>query len=316
MNTENPTVCPVCDSAVFSVVTHRFDSGRIVRCQDCGHVYLNPALTDIQLDAIYENYHRSENDESYIKVVDGWFSDPFGPYQHCLLSIDKFCGFKNKRLLDVGCGPGRFLSECRNRGAIVAGVDSSLCAAQLAKKYFNLDVIAKSLEDAAKAGDLPSGGFDIITVFEVIEHVRRPAEFLRSIHRLLAPGGLVFVSTPNFYLYYSMGKAAPSIKEYAEHLHFFDAKSLADCLKRCNYDVERVISLNPMAFGERKKHIFANIPILKKTWQTFRRIRAAYTVKDSIFRLLDQHKDAADKMAWNGTSLLCMARKPAKGPTL
>jgi len=304
--------CPICGSPSFSIMTFRFDSGRIVRCQDCGHIYLNPTLTDSQLAIIYENYHLSEDEGSYIKMIDGWFDDPNGPYQYSLLSIDKLCGFKNKRLLDVGCGPGRFLSECKKRGAIVSGVDSSLRAAQLAQKYFNLDVIAKPLEEAMRVGDLHPSRFDIIAAFEVVEHVKKPAELLKSIHRLLAPGGLVFISTPNFYLYYSMGKAAPSLKDYAEHLHFFDAKSLADCLKRCHYDMERVVSLNPMAFGERKKRIFANIPIIKKAWQALRRIRAAYIVKDSVFKLLDQHKDNADRMAWNGTSLLCIARKPAE----
>lgn len=304
--------CPICDSSSSSIVTFRFDSDRIVQCSNCGHVYLNPVLTDSQLEAIYKKYHVSEDEDSYIKTVNGWISDPKGPYQYFLSLIDGSCGFKGKRLLDIGCGTGCFLFECSNRGAVVTGVDSSLKAVQLAKKYFNLDIIPKSLEEAVKEGDLLSSGFDMVTAFEVIEHVRKPTEFLSFLYRLLAPGGLVFVSTPNFHLYYSMGSSAPSLTGYSEHIHFFDVKSLTNCFERCHYDVINVTTLNPMAYGQRKKHVFANVSIVKNAWQRMRHIGAVRGIKDSIFRTLDKHIDKTDRMGWNGASLLGAAQKPVK----
>jgi uncharacterized Zn finger protein len=48
--------CPVCESPSFREVTRRFDTGRVVRCQICGHYYLNPPLSNEQLSAIYDTY--------------------------------------------------------------------------------------------------------------------------------------------------------------------------------------------------------------------------------------------------------------------
>src|SRR5438105_15833021 len=89
-----PTIsCPGCNSTQFDIVTTRFDSGRIVACKTCGHIYLNPTLTDDMLAAIYDSYHIAENEQAMMEMITGWFSDPQGQYQYSLNLIKVWGGF-------------------------------------------------------------------------------------------------------------------------------------------------------------------------------------------------------------------------------
>jgi 2-polyprenyl-3-methyl-5-hydroxy-6-metoxy-1,4-benzoquinol methylase len=98
---------------------------------------------------------------------------------------------KAHRVLDVGCGRGLFPSELHRLGAQAYGID-----------VFDPDSIAAD-GWAYTSGDItcglpyPDGGFDCVTLGEVIEHVPDPDELLFDIRRVLAPGGWLVVSTPN-----------------------------------------------------------------------------------------------------------------------
>lgn len=302
--------CPICDSLSSKRVTFRFDFGRIVQCGICGHIYLNPTLTDKYLNTIYEGYHASQDEEVYMVRVNEWFLDPSGPYQHILNIIGGEPGFRGKRMLDVGCGPGRFAYECQERGANIKGVDSNHNAARLAKKYFNLDIIPKPLKNAIEDGDLSAGGFETAFAFETIEHVRKPAEFLKTLHDLLEPGGMLYISTPNFYLFNLMGRAAPAIRQCPEHINFFSPQSLRSCVELCGYKVLDVTTVNILKYGDRKKQVFANMPIFRILWRAARHINSIYNIKNRIFDTLNEHQEGADIKSWNGTTIVCIAQRP------
>jgi hypothetical protein len=75
--------CPICNCGQFSIVSIRCDSGRVVRCLNCRHIYLNPTLDKVILDEICYNCFISN------AQVEEWFLDPGGPYQvafNCLYS--------------------------------------------------------------------------------------------------------------------------------------------------------------------------------------------------------------------------------------
>ncbi len=96
-------------------------------------------------------------------------------------------------LLDVGCSTGLFLDQARRAGFGVSGIEFSAASAAFARGHFGLPVLDGDIH-ALDDGD---GMSDIVTMFDVIEHVRDPARDIAAAHRLLRPGGLFILSTPN-----------------------------------------------------------------------------------------------------------------------
>lgn len=301
--------CPICNSGPFKKIAHRFDSGQIVQCYSCNHIYLNPTLTDDSLHTLYHDYHFSCEADAYIRGVKANYAARNGPYQHVLNKIQQEHGFNGKMVLDVGCGPGCFLDECRRRGAYIKGVDLSTAAASLAKKYFNIDIINKPIDKAIRAGDIRSGGFDMIFAFEVLEHVRRPEEFLRDLFGLLSPGGSIYISTPNFYLFNMMGKSAPVMRECSEHIQFFTPESISKIIGLCEPGKLEVTTVNPLGYGDRKKQQLAMISLINSVWHVLRRTEFFYNIKNAIFNRLNTHVKAEDINCWSGTAIVAIAQK-------
>lgn len=100
-------------------------------------------------------------------------------------------------LLDVGCGTGYFAEAARRAGYRVAGLDLSRSQLEIARRRFGLaDLHPMSLREYARQA--PAKSFDIVTAFQVLEHVADPAQFLADVRILLAPGGYLAVGVPNW----------------------------------------------------------------------------------------------------------------------
>jgi len=97
-----------------------------------------------------------------------------------------------RTLLDVGCGSGRFLARMRDLGWTVCGVEPDPEAAERARGL-GLTVHTGTLSQAG----FPSAAFDVVTLWEVIEHLPNPVEALVEVARVLRPDGLLVLSTPN-----------------------------------------------------------------------------------------------------------------------
>ena len=97
--------------------------------------------------------------------------------------------------VDVGCGAGLLAEPLARLGARVTAIDASAELIRVASDH----AIASGLEIDYRAGEVGEleGQFDLITCMEVIEHVADPSTFVAELARLLAPGGLLILSTPN-----------------------------------------------------------------------------------------------------------------------
>lgn len=112
--------------------------------------------------------------------------------------LEEFRDFLNpgKKVLDLGCGTGEFLNALQKLGCETWGVDLDKRAIGRAKTYFNLkNLYAMGLEEFFALSDLPK--FDIITLFEVIEHIQNPKEVISGIKNILKRKGLLVLSTPS-----------------------------------------------------------------------------------------------------------------------
>ena len=153
-----------------------------------------------------------------------------------LLSVAGLPPGKGRKLLDVGCGSGDFLLGMRARGWSVLGVEPDPVAAAAARKN-GLDVRDGMLADADFADDT----FDAIVLSHVIEHVHEPMALLRECGRVLRPGGVLVLMTPNLT---SVGHRKFGADwrglEPPRHLHVFSVESLAACVQRVGLEVSEV----------------------------------------------------------------------------
>jgi 2-polyprenyl-3-methyl-5-hydroxy-6-metoxy-1,4-benzoquinol methylase len=115
------------------------------------------------------------------------------------------------RLLDVGCGSGTYLRAMRDLGWEVCGVEVNAEAARLARERWGLDVRQGTLEEAG----LPGSEFDVITFWHTLEHLPSPRRALAECRRLLRPGGLIMLETPNC--------AGPGARLFGERWFHLDA---------------------------------------------------------------------------------------------
>lgn len=107
--------------------------------------------------------------------------------------LQRYVGnLEEKVILDVGCGMGDFLAAAKNSFKECIGSEFSDHQRELARTNTGLEIFSEPLNS------FPRRGLDVITAFDVIEHVPNPKDFLESAANLLAPGGHVLLYTPNF----------------------------------------------------------------------------------------------------------------------
>jgi len=176
-------LCPLCGTdhrePLFS-----YGGERRVRCPQCGLIYVNPRRSRAAIETFYEeDYYSQERTQAA-------FAARLGFFEEAARRIERMAG--GGRLLDVGCGYGHFLQACQRRGWQVKGVELSGAAGDRARAA-GLEVFRGSL---AQAG-YPAERFDVVTLWNVLDHLAEPLAEAREIMRVLRPGGLLFGRSPN-----------------------------------------------------------------------------------------------------------------------
>ncbi len=192
--------------------THTEKPDKIVRCMTCGLVYAVPRGP---VSEIIQDYARMEDPE--------YVSEEKGRRKQAQILLNLLAKYKTPgKILDVGCGPGLFLSEAKKRGWRVQGVDLSPWAKKYAAENFGVDVFEGSLSEAS----FPDKSFDVVVMNDVIEHLEDPKSALRQIRRVLKNDGVLYLSTPDIDSFLSKLLRAKwwGINKY--HLFYFSRKSL------------------------------------------------------------------------------------------
>jgi len=154
-------------------------------------------------------------------------------FERHLKPLERLTGPPNGRpLLDVGCYVGVFVEIAARHGWDAWGVEPSRWAVEQAQAR-GLRVVQGTLETA----DLPEATFDVVTMWDVIEHVTDPRGALQQVYRLLKPGGLVVVHTIDIESPFArlMSARWPWLMEM--HIYYFSRRTLRAMLGKCGFQV-------------------------------------------------------------------------------
>ncbi len=249
LDESQPTHCPIC-ATTQPELRYQITQFRVFRCRSCAQVYLWPLLSDEEVREMFTALYTEgtgsvpELKTYYEFTYDDVPSNPLvQAYEVWLGMLERFK--KTGRLLDVGCGTGLFLAVARRRGWETVGIDDCLEATEHARNHFGLEVLDGDFSDIAERGEQ----FDAITMWDIIEHARDPVGLLASANDLLAPDGVLAISTPNQRnimdiilgsLYRLTGGAVfkPLDKIYFEqHFLYFDPHTLGAAIERAGLQV-------------------------------------------------------------------------------
>ena len=191
--------CPLCGSSEYrlSLVFPR-SVHRVVKCSHCGMLRLQPRLAETELSSLYHEGYcgKPENDrprnESVLARIARWKQIRLvrRTHQWRLQTLERHTS--RRRLLEVGCGDGGFLSFLHARGWEVTGIDFSAHAARIARAR-GIEVF---LADFART-ELPPNTFPLVVAYHVLEHVYHLDKFMTQVHRILAPNGILVAAVPN-----------------------------------------------------------------------------------------------------------------------
>lgn len=192
-------------------VTH----GRILRCHACGFGFRAYRPSEEELACLY----RDLDPEVYERESSGRLRTA---RRH--LEIVRRFVFSG-RLLDVGCASGTFLNCAAEYGFDVVGVEpsSALCTKAQQILLGRGKILCCSLQSSS----LPVSSFDVVTLWDVLEHVPDPLDFLRLCASLTKEEGYVLANVPDLDSWQSriLGGRWPLL--LAEHLNYFTRRSLA-----------------------------------------------------------------------------------------
>lgn len=234
--------CLFCKTSEKKVVFREFGIDYF-RCKNCGHLF-----SSFERDADYDGYF--ENIKSEEEAIEYWNISHNKMYE---AFAKKYMNGKKGKILDVGAGLGFFVKFAGEvEGWESFGVEISKGGFNFAKEKLNLkNFFCGKLEEMNFEGE----SFDIITMWDVVEHLLKPHSILKKCRELLKEGGFLFLHTPNGEVQLIKSKIKKLLfgekegKHYLEakdHLNLFRGSSISKLIKECGFKTVEFIHLPPI----------------------------------------------------------------------
>ncbi|MFZ0890260.1 MAG: class I SAM-dependent methyltransferase [Candidatus Binataceae bacterium] len=204
--------------------------GGLLRCRDCGHAFAPPDAQDLK--EIYdESYFNGEEYQDYL----GDRSIAQRNFRARLRVLAKLVNpARHRRLFEVGCAYGFFLAMAKGRFESVQGIDVSAAAVKYAKEQLGLDAVCADLAQY----DLAGREFDVVCMWDTIEHLERPDFYMAKLADHMQAGGLIAVTTGDFgSLNARMRRTKWRLMHPPSHAHYFSIASMTALLNRLGFDV-------------------------------------------------------------------------------
>jgi SAM-dependent methyltransferase len=232
----------LCGAPDFRSVFEEFGID-IVRCRACGHVYSMYA-GDVHYDGFWGEEVKEGSESKY------WERARAPMYQDFL---KRFVAGRAGRLLDMGCGLGYFVKAAAEYpGWDVHGCEISEAAVRYSHETLGLANVRQArLEEAP----WPLESFDIVTMWDVLDHLSSPDPVLRRCHQLLKSDGICFIRTPNVSMHlpraqikklmWGMRREIPYLQA-RDHFHHYSSESIRRLLARNGFSRVEFVHLRPV----------------------------------------------------------------------
>lgn len=204
----------------------------IVKCHKCGHIFAKDTIDENEQSALYgKDYFFGNEYIDYIadkQVIQKNFKLRLQVLKSLLSSSNR------RSLLEIGCAYGFFLEAAQKVFALVTGIDISEEAINYARDEFSLNAACGDF----LSFDFSGVKFDTICMWDTIEHLRAPQEFIKKIAKLTDKGALLAVTTGDVgSVNARLSKDRWRLIHTPTHLHYFSRKTLAKMLDGYGFDV-------------------------------------------------------------------------------
>jgi SAM-dependent methyltransferase len=233
--------CPLCGGAERSEL---FQSGRweIVQCADCCMVFLGTGLEysvqaqDHDWVDEWEKEVAQRKQKQPVWLFLSHLMQPLRPNTHDRLLSQTLRWKREGKLLDFGCGDASFLVRAAKYFDVM-GIELSPRSVAISRERVAPDKILEGPVTEIANGALPAGAFDVVTQFGYIEHEWQPLAGLQAAHRVLKPGGVTVIKTPN---YASWNRHVRGMNwcgyHIPAHCNYFTPETLAALLRNAGFE--------------------------------------------------------------------------------
>jgi len=235
--------CEICGAFDFSLLFDRERNGEDIRnyiCENCGFVFIYPRPAENQLKTLYQ-------ESEFSKTARGLTEPDAKKYHDCekaaLIRYSEFKGLierippltsgidffhKKGAALDIGTGTGSFVDVLISDGWQAEGLDPDTAYAENVEKHYSIFIHKIPLEDFAN----PQGRkYNLLTAFNVLEHVLQPVQFFQRMGELLSENGVVYIDMPG------LDKMYTDVDKFfwKPHINTFSISSLRVMLECCGF---------------------------------------------------------------------------------
>lgn len=217
----------------------------VVKCKECGLIYLNPRPTARAVLELYKKDYTSNEKGDNLHKLRRTLKKILGFLWYKISGYYWVSEIKVKgRFLDIGCALGDTLEAARDMGADVYGIELNPNSVKICKEK-GLNVHCGNVEDAG----YPANYFDIVWMSQVIEHLPSPKDCLKEIKRILKPDGRLYVFCPNAgsYLAKLFGKYWHGW-HVPFHFYGFNTKTMTEMAKNTGFVVKEIKKSTPDNF--------------------------------------------------------------------
>jgi SAM-dependent methyltransferase len=215
------------------------DGFDVIKCKECGFAHIIPIPTSDDLETIYSHEYYDDEKPLYIEryIGDKDWHDVINSERYDI--FEQYISSKDKRILDIGSGPGLFLKHGQDRGWDVHGIEPSKKAYKYSVEKLDLSISNVFFnKETYKNFDT----FDVVNLSLVLEHIPDPAEMIQLIRSITKKDGLISISVPNDFnpfqkiLNKNLGYIPWWISS-PHHINYFNHNSLSNFIERMGYKV-------------------------------------------------------------------------------